>query len=176
VVGVQSEGVTNDVGYAEISLPLTVPAIGQYDVQVWALDEDGNPIGSPTVRRIEATGNRPPTAATTGPWQLNVGDALTLDATPSFDSDGTIATVLWDLDRDGVFGEAAGRTTQLSWPTVERLVCAGSCRIDQPYDIAVRVIDNDGGTADARASRRLRPAAPTPSPSRWPPPAASTNS
>jgi uncharacterized protein YkwD len=148
VAGADAESVTNDLGYAEIPLRLAVPTIGPWDIQVWALDEDGDAIGSPTVRRIEATGNRAPDAVTTGPWQVNVGDTLTLDATPSFDSDGTIATVLWDLDRDGIFGEAAGRTTQLSWPTVERLVCAGSCRIDQPYDIRVRVIDNEGGADD----------------------------
>ena len=50
--------------------------------------------------------NEPPVANIGGPYSIEVGADLVLDASASIDPEGNIATYEWDLDGDGQFGDS----------------------------------------------------------------------
>jgi PKD repeat protein len=100
--------------------------------------------------RMRVTDNKGATAVTTRsfvvnakpsavfnifPPDPNAGDTVEFDARPSTDPDGSIASVGWDLNNNGVFGDASG----------ERI----SRRFDDPgtYTVGVQVTDNRGATS-----------------------------
>ena len=87
--------------------------------------------------------NLPPTAALqTDLEEALTGDPFALDASASSDPSpqGRIASYAWDLDGDGVFEhETAVPTLSQSYPN------------DGTYTVRVRVIDDDGSTADSAA-------------------------
>ena len=58
---------------------------------------------------LEPSGNQPPVAVTTGPYSTDVGQAVQLSGSPSYDPDpgDTITAYAWDLDNNGSF-ETAG--------------------------------------------------------------------
>lgn len=94
--------------------------------------------------------NNPPHASAGGPYTFCAGNALCLDGSESYDYDTELGDVLncsWDLDGDGVFGDAAGLT-----PCVAR---------DSAWDadvVALRVTDSHGMTSVDYAE--IRPESP----------------
>lgn len=96
--------------------------IGSYDSKLYALSDSN-------------TSNSPPTASFDySPDSPETGQSLSLDASPSSDSDGSISTYEWDIDDDGTF-EKTGDA--ISWT----FDSAG----DKP--ITLRVTDSDGLTS-----------------------------
>ncbi len=93
--------------------------------------------------------NEPPVAAAGGPYAVDEGTSVQLDASASFDADGTIVAYEWDLDGDGVFDDATGVTTQVTYPD------------NGTYVVTVRVTDDAGATATATATVTVRNVAPT---------------
>ena len=89
---------------------------------------------------VVETENTAPTADAGGPYSAETGETITLDATDSADTDGTIALYAWDLDGDGQYDDATGATVQYSATT------AGS------YTVGLQVTDNDGATATDTAA------------------------
>lgn len=84
-----------------------------------------------------------PTAGVSGAYTIAEGDSLSLDASTSNDPDGTIASYEWDLDNDGVYGEAGeptGANPAVSWATLQSL----GINDDGTYTIRLRVTDNQG--------------------------------
>ena len=55
--------------------------------------------------------NASPIAEAGGPYAGDVGSSITLDASGSADSDGSIVLYEWDLDDDGQYDDATGVTT-----------------------------------------------------------------
>lgn len=90
--------------------------------------------------------NKRPAAALTvgGPDKPTTKSKITLDASASKDTDGSIASYAWDLDGDGHF-EQSTKTR----PTLVRHFTAGV------HHVAVRVVDDRGARAYANATVKV---------------------
>ena len=82
----------------------------------------------------------PPTAHADGPYTINVGDPLSLDASGSVDSEGDITSYKWDLNDDGVFETGGQAMFDVDYTYLESL----GLGLGGPYDIAVEVMDSWG--------------------------------
>ena len=80
---------------------------------------------------------------------MNEGDSVTLNATGSFDSDGSIVGYAWDLDQDGQFDDANG--AMVAFLTTQ----------SGPYVVGLQVTDNRGATAQATAAVTVHNVVPT---------------
>ncbi|MFA5102560.1 MAG: C25 family cysteine peptidase [Candidatus Thermoplasmatota archaeon] len=69
-----------------------------------------NLYGDPTITYFDIIENSPPTADIGGPYHVDEGSSVTLDASGSFDVDGDALTYAWDLDGDGAYDDAVGVT------------------------------------------------------------------
>ena len=81
-----------------------------------------------------------PVANAGGPYVINEGGSLTLNATSSTDADGDLLTFRWDVDGDGDFDENVTGVT----PTVSAAQMSALGLDDGPYSGVVRVEASDG--------------------------------
>jgi PKD repeat protein len=89
--------------------------------------------GPGTVTANYVVTNLLPVADASGPYNVNEGSVVNLDASGSYDSDGSIVLYEWDLDNDGVYDDATGATTSKTWFD------------DGVYTVGLRVTDDDEG-------------------------------
>jgi hypothetical protein len=82
-----------------------------------------------------------PTADAGGPYTIQQGQSLTLDASGSTDPQGLPLTYTWDVNGNGVFGEATGVSPTVSWTHLQSL---GISAAGSPYEVEVRVHDSNG--------------------------------
>lgn len=85
-----------------------------------------------------------PLANAGGAYSVQEGGQLTLDASQSFDPENDPLSFSWDINGDGVFGDATGATPTLSWSQL------GALGIDHQHlssTVKVRVDDGFGGIA-----------------------------
>src|SRR5439155_14384078 len=127
--------VTTDAA-GNVRFTVTVPgasAAGEV-ITATATDPDGN--------TSEFSGNRPPTASADGPYTLAEGQGVTLNASASSDPDpDDTLTYSWDVNGDGVFGDATGVQPSLTWAQLNALGIN-----DGPHQFSVRVrVDDDAG-------------------------------
>jgi PKD repeat protein len=91
---------------------------------------------SDTTSRTVTVSNRAPTASFTfAPAAPLSGQSIEFDASGSSDPDGTIASVGWDLNNNGVYGDASGTKISHSFAT------------PGTYTVGLRVTDNSGASA-----------------------------
>jgi PKD domain len=83
--------------------------------------------------------NHSPFASAGGPYTIMEGGSLTLDASASSDPDGDPLTYSWDVNGDGVFGDATGVN-----PTLTRAQLVALGINDGPHTNAVKVRVSDG--------------------------------
>ena len=83
---------------------------------------------------------------------INEGDSVALDASQSFDPDGDVLAYSWDIDGDGVYGDATGVSPVLTWG---ELVVLGINDGPASYQVRVRLDDGNGGVIDSSAATTL---------------------
>lgn len=91
-----------------------------------------------TIRNGVIDTNHAPSVDAGGPYSVAEGDGVTLNAVGA-DVDGDPLSYLWDVNGDGVFGDAAGATPTLTWVQLQSLGIN-----DGPASFNVRVQVNDG--------------------------------
>lgn len=90
-----------------------------------------------------------PTASAGGPYEITVGSGLRLDATGSTDATGAaLREYSWDINGDGVFGDATGPQPALTWQQLTALGIQGGAG---PYNVRVRVADSTYDRSDSPA-------------------------
>lgn len=82
--------------------------------------------------------NLPPEAVAGGPYAVTEGNALSFSAALSSDPNGDALAYSWDINGDGVFGDATGVAPSLDWSQLRAL------GIDGPSTVSVRVQVTDG--------------------------------
>lgn len=108
----------------------------EFEVSSSALDPDpDNNRASETI--AVAPRNEPPIADAGGPYTIEEGDPLTLNASGSSDPDGDPLSFTWDVSGDGTFGDATGEAPMLSWSELNALGIGD----DGTFSVAVRVDD-----------------------------------
>lgn len=93
--------------------------------------------------------NNPPVASAGGPYAINEGDGLNLDASASTDADGDSLLYSWDVNGDGNFGDAIGVGPTLTWGDLVALGINDGTRVFAPR---VRVDDQHGGVTTSSAA------------------------
>jgi hypothetical protein len=88
----------------------------------------------------------PPNPCAGGPYLLPEGQALVLDATCTTNPTGYPLTFTWDVNGDGIFGDATGMTPTLSWSQLNAL---GISNGPSSFQVRVRVDDGHGHVVDS---------------------------
>jgi PKD domain/RTX calcium-binding nonapeptide repeat (4 copies) len=123
--------VNGDVHYFAVTVPGA--SVAGEVISATATDPDGN--------TSEFSGNRAPTANAGGPYAVSEGQGVALDASASSDPDFDALTYSWDIDGDGVFGDATGMQPTLTWSQLNSLGIN-----DGPQQSSVKVrVDDDAG-------------------------------
>jgi hypothetical protein len=135
----------------EVDITSATPAQGSIDILISAESEKvdyqgilpGEPIAAYFVRTAYVSlnpDNLPPVAVAeiVSEPPFSAGDAITFDASASYDPDGTIVSTEWDFNSDGIYGDSYDSGTD-SIPTKI---------FNDPgtYYVNVRVTDDDGAS------------------------------
>jgi len=128
-------------------------ASGTHTVTVTATDSDG----ALSDVSFDVTVNIAPVSNAGGDYQINEGQALQLDGSASIDPDGHLFSYVWDLDGDGVYGDAVGATPTVTWQTLSDL---GLPSDGTAVQIGLRVTDNGGASVDSTANLVINNVAP----------------
>lgn len=75
----------------------------------------GSSVTIDDVRFVGVGLNNPPSANVGGPYAIDEGGSLPLDASGSSDPDDDPLTFSWDVNGDGVFGDTSGEKPTLDW-------------------------------------------------------------
>ena len=105
------------------------PRIVNNSIDIGSFEYGSSPSGSP------------PAADAGGPYTVDEGGTLNLNASGSSDPDGNPLTYYWDINGDGSFGDASGLAPTLSWSQLESL---GIRSGPATFDVRVRVDDGHG--------------------------------
>ena len=104
------------------------------------------------------TGNQPPVAEPGGPYTINEGSSLQLDGSHSSDPDGDPLTYTWDINGDGVFGDATGAKPTLTWAQLNAL---GIVNGPSSFNVSLRVDDGQGHVVTSTTTLSVLNVAPT---------------
>ncbi|MGB5440287.1 MAG: DUF4347 domain-containing protein, partial [Gammaproteobacteria bacterium] len=105
---------------------------------------------------LAATGTPTADASAGASYTIAEGGSLSLDGSASSDSNGTITAYAWDIGNNGSF-EKTGVNANYSWAELN----AAGVNDDGSFDIALRVTDNEGGTATQVFTLTVSNTAPT---------------
>lgn len=124
---------------------------GTYQVTVTVVDDNTPPRTDTASVLVQVDqGNQQPVAMPGGPYRLEQGQPLRLDASASYDPDAAVGDRVveyaWDLDNDGQFDNAVGSepVIELPWDAV-----AGFFPLGVASPIGLRVTDRLGAHSEA---------------------------
>ena len=106
---------------------------GTHIIKLKVTDNNGT-VDSNQTTVFTSTPNLLPVADAGGPYNGVADESVSLDASGSYDSDGTIVSYEWDLDNDGLYDDAVGVSTTYSWSS------AGV------YTVRLKVTDDNGAS------------------------------
>lgn len=104
--------------------------------------QDGSSYGNYAKRFVSS--NDHPIANVGGPYTINEGSSLALDASVTFDPEGQALVYSWDINGDGIYGDAFGVAPVLTWNQLNALGI-----LDGPDSRTVRVKVTDAFGAEA---------------------------
>jgi hypothetical protein len=81
-----------------------------------------------------------PTANAGGPYFVTPGQSLHLDASASFDTAGNHLSFSWDVNGDGVYGDAMGVRPTLTWSNLTAL----GIKAGHSYSVTLRATEPNG--------------------------------
>ncbi|MFI5455599.1 MAG: Ig-like domain repeat protein [Isosphaerales bacterium] len=135
-------------------------------VPVYFYPGSGNPVLMTTTFGqdflLKLVQNTPPTADAGGPYSITQGDSLALNAGASSDPDGDPLTYSWDINGDGVYGDATGVSPTLTWAQLQSFGIGPGT-----YNVSVQV--NDGTYVATSPATTLTVKEPSPVPTISPP-------
>jgi hypothetical protein len=138
----------------------TVPAA--YYLQFY--DDTGWPIGVAINRKFlpnelneVLTAPRVPTPNAGGPYVITEGSGLTLSAGGTLNPDNVPLTYSWDVNGDGVFGDATGVSPTLSWAQLQAI----GIKDEGTFNVTVQVNDGRGNVVTATTTLTVNNLAPT---------------
>ena len=167
---------TIQIAGEDLPLDAAIALDGGFDTDTLLFSAGGNPIdpqtpltpggtikvndaafGTVTYVNIEAIpGFEPSEADAGGPYGIAEGGSLTLDGSTTAATGATIASERWDLNGDGIFGDAVGASATFAWDDLKAL----GVDDDGVYEITLEVTDSAGNVAaDTGAAHRHEPRA-----------------
>ncbi len=105
--------------------------------------------------------SRPPVAVAGGPYEVNEGGTVILDASASFDPDGDAMLFEWDLDGDGIFGETGTGAERGDETGINPVFDATSLDGPLSVNVTLRVADPFGNTDEDVAAVSIQNVDPT---------------
>ncbi|HZL37389.1 MAG TPA: Calx-beta domain-containing protein, partial [Tepidisphaeraceae bacterium] len=135
---------TDDTGNVSFTVTFAAALTPSQFISATATDPTGNTSEFSNDAQLASgtpTPNQPPTVIAGGPYTINEGDSLTLDASHTSDPDGDPLTYMWDINGDGVFGDATGVKPTLTWAQLNAL---GIVNGPSSFNVQVRVDDGQG--------------------------------
>ena len=127
-----------------------------YSVTVRVLDSAGSSYDEIlTVNVIDQ--DEIPVAAAGGPYIINEGNGVVLNGLASADPEGSALSYSWDLNNDGVFGDAVGATPSINWGSLNSFGITNQ----GIFAIGLRVADGAGNSNTTTTTLTVNNLAPT---------------
>lgn len=120
---------------------------GTYTVKLTVTDDQG--LTDETSQEIRVRGVSPSAAFSISPERAYACEAITFDASASYDPDGEIVSYEWDFDGNGEFEECV-TTAKVTHAYTD----------NGTYTVTLRVTDDEGGTATAQGQVQILNRAP----------------
>jgi len=143
----------------------TLAAAGDFDLILgasspgeWVTATVTDVLGNTSEFSLALLTNNLPIPNAGGPYTIEEGGGITLNASATTDADGDALLYSWDVNGDGVFGDATGVSPTLTW---NDLVALGVNDGLRNSTVRLRVDDQHGGIATAGTAFTLANVAPT---------------
>src|SRR6185369_3523198 len=98
-----------------------------------------------------------PTANAGGPYAIDEGSPLSLNASTSTDPNGGSLIYSWDLNGDGLFDDASGVTPTLTWEQLKGFGIGD----DGTFQVSLKVVNDEGFLAFASTTLTVKNVPPT---------------
>jgi trimeric autotransporter adhesin len=109
------------------------PTPGNFEIQVQPVDEDSAPDAYPPTQKSVIVAIAAAQVSAGGPYRIAEGAPLQLGAAAA----GSVESYSWDINGDGIFGDAGGDSPWLSWDDLQNLP-QNPIRNDGTFEVRVQ--------------------------------------